>query len=82
MYAGREAVELTELSERSHFWTLLAERHPNLTDLAPPQSSEVATMVARCRHISVLDYTRGLGHTESLTLPLRGRDFRSVPLRI
>jgi hypothetical protein len=42
----------------------IATRHPYLTDLAPPQSSEVATM-ARCRHVSVLDYTQGLGHTAS-----------------
>jgi nitroimidazol reductase NimA-like FMN-containing flavoprotein (pyridoxamine 5'-phosphate oxidase superfamily) len=68
VYAGCEAVELLELSQRSRAWNLLAQRHPNLTDLAPPQSSEVATMVARCRHVSVLDYTQGLGHTESVTV--------------
>ena len=68
VYAGCEAFELDELAERSHAWNLLAQRHPNLTDLAPPQSSEVATMVARCRHVSVLDYTQGLGHTESVTV--------------
>jgi hypothetical protein len=28
----------------------------------------VATMVAECRHVSVLDYSQGLGHTESLTV--------------
>ncbi len=68
VYAGCEAVELTDLGERSRAWDLLAQRHPNLTDLAPPQNSEVATMVARCRHVSVLDYTLGLGHTETLTI--------------
>ena len=47
---------------------LLAKRHPNLTDLAPPEQTEVATMVARCRHVSVLDYSKGLGHTDSLTI--------------
>jgi hypothetical protein len=68
VYAGCEVFELGELPERAHAWDLLAQRHPNLTDLAPPQSSEVATMVARCRHVSVLDYTQGLGHTESVTV--------------
>lgn len=69
VYAGCEAFELTELSERSHAWNLLAQRHPNLTDLAPPQSSDVATMVAQCRHVSMLDYTKKLGHTEPLSIP-------------
>lgn len=68
VYAGCHASEVTDLAERSHAWKLLAERHPNLTDLAPPQSEEVATMVAECRHLSVLDYSQGLGHTETLTI--------------
>lgn len=68
VYAGCEVRELAEPGERSHAWDVLAKRHPNLTDLAPPQSSEVATMVAQCRHVSVVDYTQGLGHTESLTI--------------
>jgi nitroimidazol reductase NimA-like FMN-containing flavoprotein (pyridoxamine 5'-phosphate oxidase superfamily) len=69
VYAGCEVFELTEVGERNQALNLLARRHPNLTDLAPPQTAEVATMVARCRHVSLLDYTQGLGHTESLTPP-------------
>lgn len=68
VYAGCVASELTDLAERSRAWTLLAERHPNLTDLAPPQNEEVATMAADCRYVSVLDYGQGLGHAESLTI--------------
>jgi len=68
VYAGCCAREVTDVKERSHAWTLLAERHPNLTDLAPPQNDEVATMMAQCRYVSVLDYSQGLGHTESLTV--------------
>ena len=68
VYAGCEISELTDLAERTHAWKLLAERHPNLTDLAPSQSEEVATMVAYCRHVSVLDYSQGLGHSETLTI--------------
>ena len=68
VYAGCHAEEVTELAERSHAWKLLAERHPNLTDLAPPQNDEVATMVAKCRYVSVLDYSLGLGHSEPLTV--------------
>ena len=68
VYAGCHAAEVTDLAERSRAWNLLAERHPNLTDLAPPGTAEVATMKAECKHVSVLDYSKGLGHTESLTL--------------
>jgi len=68
VYAGCYAEEVTDLAERSHAWKLLAERHPNLTDLAPPGRDEVATMKAQCKHLSVLDYSQGLGHAETLTL--------------
>ncbi|HET7605084.1 MAG TPA: pyridoxamine 5'-phosphate oxidase family protein [Sphingomicrobium sp.] len=68
VYAGCEVREVTELAERSRAWQLLANRHPNLTDLAPPEDAEVATMAADCKHVSVLDYSQGLGHTETLTL--------------
>jgi nitroimidazol reductase NimA-like FMN-containing flavoprotein (pyridoxamine 5'-phosphate oxidase superfamily) len=82
VYAGCEVHEVTELGERSRAWMLLAERHPNLTDLAPPQTAEVATMVAECRYVSMLDYSKGLGHTESLVLnpsPATARATRNSP---
>jgi nitroimidazol reductase NimA-like FMN-containing flavoprotein (pyridoxamine 5'-phosphate oxidase superfamily) len=66
VYAGCMAREVEVLAERSRAWMLLAERHPNLTDLAPPGSDEVATMVADCCYVSVLDYSRGLGHSEEI----------------
>ena len=70
VYAGCYAAEVTDLAERSRAWLLLARRHPNLTDLAPPDTAEVATMRADCKHVSVLDYSLGLGHTEALTIDL------------
>lgn len=70
VYAGCRVREVTDLRERSHAWMLLAERHPNLTDLAPPEAADVATMAAECRYVSVLDYTQGLGHTESIVLDM------------
>ena len=66
VYAGCHAEEVMDLAERTRAWHLLAQRHPNLTDLAPPGTDEVATMRAECRHVSVLDYSQGLGHAESL----------------
>lgn len=69
VYAGCVVHEVIQPAERRRAWELLAERHPNLADLAPPEDAEVATMAAVCKHVSVLDYSQGLGHTESLTLP-------------
>ena len=68
VYAGCNVEEVSDLAEKSRAWTLLAERHPNLTDLAPPQTGEVATMVAHCKYVSVLDYSEKLGQTEFLTV--------------
>lgn len=68
VFAGCEVFEVTDQLERSRAWELLAQRHPNLTDLAPPRDADVATMVAKCRYVSVLDYSQGLGHTETLTI--------------
>ena len=69
VYAGCSVRELTDAMERRHAWRVLADRHPNLSDLTPPESSDIATMAADCHYVSVLDYTEGLGHTETLTLP-------------
>jgi nitroimidazol reductase NimA-like FMN-containing flavoprotein (pyridoxamine 5'-phosphate oxidase superfamily) len=73
VYAGCHAHEVTDLAEKSRAWALLAEKHPNLTDLAPPQTDEVATMAADCEHVSVLDYSLGLGHAESMTVDPVGK---------
>jgi len=68
VYAGCSARELMEGAERRHAWDVLASRHPNLAHLAPPDDSGVATMTADCQHVSVVDYSQGVGHTEILTL--------------
>ena len=71
VYAGCRAREVIDLNEKGHAWMLLSERHPNLTDFATPKKDEVATMVADCVHVCILDYSQGLGHSESLTIEPR-----------
>jgi len=66
VYAGCSVHEVTDIAERSRAWELLAKRHPNLTDLAPPENGEVATMAAECLYVSVLDYSQGIGHSETV----------------
>jgi len=68
VYAGAHAAELTDSSERKAAWKLLMERHPNLADFGPPDESEEALMRAVCKYVSVLDYSKGIGHTEAMTV--------------
>ena len=68
VYAGAHAAEVTDPKQRARAWTLLVERHPNLADFELPQRSEAAMMRAACKYVSLLDYSKGLGHHESLTI--------------
>lgn len=68
VYAGAHAAEVTDEKERKLAWRLLVDRHPNLSDFAPPDGSEQALMRADCKYVSVLDYSLGIGHTEALTI--------------
>lgn len=67
LYAGAEAAELTDPVERERAWKLLEERHPNLGAFELPDSSDAVVVRAMCRHVSVVDYSKGLGHTEAFT---------------
>ena len=68
VYAGAHASEVTEQSEREHAWSLLVERHPNLEDFGLPDDAETGLMRASCKYVSVLDYSKGIGHVEELTV--------------
>lgn len=65
-YAGAIAKEVTDAVERDHAWRLLAQRHRNLASSRQPDWTMVALMRADCVHLSVLDYTKGLGHVDAL----------------
>lgn len=68
VFAAAHAVEITDSAERDHAWRTLMRRHPNLVGSAIPDQSAVALMRAECRHVSVLDYSKGLGHADALHL--------------
>ena len=68
VYAGAHASEVTAEDDRQLAWRLLSERHPNLADFGPPHESDEALMRADCKFVSALDYSKGIGHTEVLTL--------------
>lgn len=68
VYAGAHAAEVTDPGQRQRGWQLLTQRHPNLTDFELPERSEAALMRADCKFVSLLDYSKGLGHTDALTI--------------
>ena len=68
VYAGAHATEVTDPKQRQRAWRLLMQRHPNLADFELPERSDAAVMRADCKYVSLLDYSKGLGYTEALTI--------------
>lgn len=68
VYAAAHATELTDANERDHGWRVLQSRHPNLQDFELPDRTRAALVKAECKHVSVVDYRKGLGHTEQLSM--------------
>ena len=68
VFAGAHAREVTDPSERDNAWRSMMERHPNLAEFGAPDDKETALMCAECKYVSVLDYSKGIGHSEELTL--------------
>jgi len=68
VFAGALASEVVEPKEREHVWQLLTLRHPNLASFDLPRSADAALMRADCKHVSVLDYSKGFGHTEAFSI--------------
>ena len=70
LYAGARASEIQDSPEREEAWNLLKRRHENLVGTPIPDAATAAIMMARCEHVSVVDYTKGLGHTEAFDLTI------------
>jgi nitroimidazol reductase NimA-like FMN-containing flavoprotein (pyridoxamine 5'-phosphate oxidase superfamily) len=68
VYAAAKAFEVVDPKERDHAWRLLVKRHPNLADFDLPGSADAALMRADCKYVSLLDYSKGLGHTEGFSI--------------
>ncbi len=81
VYAAAHAHEVTDPGERASGWRLLVSRHPNLIEFELPERTEAALMMAACQYVSVLDYRKGLGHIEELSIsdgnPARTHDART-----
>jgi len=72
VYAGAHAEEITTEAGREQAWRLLMERHANLSGSQLPDATEAVFMRARCRYVSMLDFTQGLGHREQFAVDENG----------
>lgn len=62
------ADEVTDDKQRQRAIKLLLERHPALRRLAPPKPGHSAVMRANPQIITILDYSKGFGHADLLTV--------------
>jgi nitroimidazol reductase NimA-like FMN-containing flavoprotein (pyridoxamine 5'-phosphate oxidase superfamily) len=62
------ASEVRDPKQRDRAVKLLLERHPGLRRLAPPAPGHSAVMRANPEIITILDYSKGFGHADLLTV--------------
>ena len=62
------ASEVTDAKQRAHAVDMLLSRHPGLRKLEPPHPSHSAVMRAYPSVITILDYSKGFGHADVLTV--------------
>ena len=83
-----EASPVTDPEQRERAIDLILDRHPGLKSLPRPDPASSAVMRAACRIVTVLDYSKGLGHTDILTIapdapvwmePARADDWGFLP---
>jgi nitroimidazol reductase NimA-like FMN-containing flavoprotein (pyridoxamine 5'-phosphate oxidase superfamily) len=68
VYAAAHAMEVKDQAERDRAWKLMQQRHGNLAAFDLPEQSDAAMIRADLRHVSVLDYRKGPGHIEDLSI--------------
>lgn len=62
------ASEVRDPKQRAEALKLIMERRPGLARLEPPDSSHSAVMRAYPSIVSILDYSKGFGHADVLTV--------------
>jgi nitroimidazol reductase NimA-like FMN-containing flavoprotein (pyridoxamine 5'-phosphate oxidase superfamily) len=72
VYAAAHATELTDDRERAQAWSLLQSRHPNLANFDLPERTDAAMIKATCQFVSVLDFRKGPGHIDEMSIADKG----------
>ena len=73
VYAGALVSQVRGAAARTAAWAVLASRHSYLAEFDMPEVGKALMMRARCLHLTVLDYSQGLGHCDSVSLAHRSR---------
>lgn len=63
-----EASEVRDDKQRARAIDLILDRHPILRGLPRPNFEHSAVMRAVCRVVTILDYSKGFGHADLLTV--------------
>jgi nitroimidazol reductase NimA-like FMN-containing flavoprotein (pyridoxamine 5'-phosphate oxidase superfamily) len=72
------ASEVTDAKQQKHAVSMLLERHPGLRKLEPPDPSHSAIMRAYPEIVTILDYSKGFGHADVLTVSPGGIEMTPV----
>ena len=62
------ASEVRDPAQRKRAIGLILERHPALAELGGPDLEHSAVMRAYCSIVTILDYSKGFGHSDMLTV--------------
>jgi len=62
------ASEVRDPTQQKRAIALIFERHPELAKLSAPNLTHSAVMRAYCSIVTVLDYSKGFGHSDLLTV--------------
>lgn len=65
---GANASEVRDPAQREKAIDLILERHPALAELPRPAPEHCAVMRAYCSIVTILDYSKGFGHADLLTV--------------
>ena len=65
---GANASEVRDPVQREHALDLILERHKALARFGRPDAAHSAVMRAYCSIVSILDYSKGFGHADLLTV--------------
>lgn len=63
-----EASEVRDPAQQARAIDLVLDRNPGLRALPRPDIARAAVMRAYCRILTILDYSRGFGHADTITV--------------
>jgi nitroimidazol reductase NimA-like FMN-containing flavoprotein (pyridoxamine 5'-phosphate oxidase superfamily) len=72
------ASEVRDPAQRERAVKLITERHPALAIFGAPDLNHAAVMRAYCSVVTILDYSKGFGHTDMLTVGPGGAEMTAA----